>query len=401
MDGASKFVRGDAIAGIIITLINIVGGLVIGIVDAGMDIAQAASLFTRLTIGDGLVSQVPAFLISLAAGLLVTRSSSGDELARPVRHAAFFAPAGAGGHWRILGPAGVHQPAGRAAGGHRRRMHGLAVMLSRRQRAADEREPARPWPKPRSPEERVEDYLAVDPMEVEIGVGLIRLADPKRGGDLLERIQRVRQNVAAEMGLIMPKVRIRDNMRLEPNQYRIKIADIAVAEGKVYPGMLLAIDSGVTTGQDQRAGCPRAGLRHAGHVDRAIGARPGRAAGLHGRRADQRAGHASDRSGAQPCGRNSQPRRHQASDRRAEKNIARGGRRADSRPDEIGGSAADFADAVAREGAHSAVGADFGNAGRIRRAAPRTPCYWPSRCGIGWPARSAPATATKRAGCAS
>ena len=95
----------------------------------------------------------------------------------------------------------------------------------------------------------MEDYLAVDPMEVEIGVGLIRLADPKRGGDLLERIQRVRQNVAAEMGIILPKVRIRDNMRLEQNQYRIKIADMAVAEGLVHPGKFLAMDSGMTTGK--------------------------------------------------------------------------------------------------------------------------------------------------------
>ncbi|HYW79985.1 MAG TPA: flagellar biosynthesis protein FlhA, partial [Thermoguttaceae bacterium] len=98
-------------------------------------------------------------------------------------------------------------------------------------------------------EERIEDYLNVDPMECEIGVGLIRLADPKRGGDLLERIQRVRQNVASEIGLILPKVRIRDNMRLEQNQYSIKIADMEVANGTVHPGMFLAIDSGVTTGK--------------------------------------------------------------------------------------------------------------------------------------------------------
>ncbi|MGO8811752.1 MAG: FHIPEP family type III secretion protein, partial [Candidatus Sulfotelmatobacter sp.] len=99
------------------------------------------------------------------------------------------------------------------------------------------------------PEQRVEDYLAVDPMEVEIGVGLIRLADPRRGGDLLERIQRVRQNVAADLGIILPKVRIRDNMRLEQNQYRVKIADVPVADGLVYPGKFLAMDSGATAGK--------------------------------------------------------------------------------------------------------------------------------------------------------
>jgi flagellar biosynthesis protein FlhA len=98
-------------------------------------------------------------------------------------------------------------------------------------------------------EERIEDYLTIDPMEIEVGVGLIRLADPKRGGDLLERIQRVRQSVAGEIGIIMPKVRIRDNMRLEPNEYRIKIADMTVADDRVEPAMLLAIDSGLTRGQ--------------------------------------------------------------------------------------------------------------------------------------------------------
>ena len=123
----------------------------------------------------------------------------------------------------------------------------LALMLQHRQREADDaaRQPAPAQKK--APAERVEDYLAVDPMEVEIGVSLIRLADPERGGDLLERISRVRQHVATEMGLVMPKVRIRDNLRLEANQYRIKIADIPVAEGKVYPGLLLAVDNGAVT----------------------------------------------------------------------------------------------------------------------------------------------------------
>src|SRR6185437_6472525 len=98
-------------------------------------------------------------------------------------------------------------------------------------------------------EERVEDFLAVDPMEIELGVGLIRLADPNRGGDLLDRVQRVRQNIAGEIGILMPKVRIRDNMRLEPTQYRIKIADIPIAQDELQPTQLLAIDSGMTTGK--------------------------------------------------------------------------------------------------------------------------------------------------------
>jgi len=250
MDGASKFVRGDAIAAIIITLVNIVGGLVIGVVESGMSLAQAAEIFTKLTIGDGLVSQVPAFLISLAAGLLVTRSSSEINLPEQFMSQLFSRPqalAVTGGFLGLL--TFTHLPTlpllligGGAVG--------LSVMLSRKKHdaqvaavakaKADEKKPA---------EERIEEYLAVDPMEVEIGVGLIRLADPKRGGDLLERIQRVRQNVAADIGVLMPKVRIRDNMRLDQNQYRIKVADMPVADGTVYPTMLLAMDSGLTSGK--------------------------------------------------------------------------------------------------------------------------------------------------------
>ncbi len=250
MDGASKFVRGDAIAGIIITLINIIGGLVIGVVDAGMDIGQAAALFTKLTIGDGLVSQVPAFLISLAAGLLVTRSSGDTNLPAQVVNQLFSRPrtlAVTGGFLGILIFTSLPKtPLLTIAGG----CVALSVMLTRREAAATTQAAAKSKVETKkAPDERIEDYLAVDPMEVEIGVGLIRLADPKRGGDLLERVQRVRQNIASDMGLIMPKVRIRDNMRLEQTQYRIKIADMVVAEGVVHPNLLLAMESSATTGR--------------------------------------------------------------------------------------------------------------------------------------------------------
>ncbi len=250
MDGASKFVRGDAIAAILITLVNIVGGLAIGIFEYHMDITQAASLFTRLTIGDGLVSQVPAFLISLAAGLLVTRSSSETDLPGQFITQLFSRPqalAVTAGFLGLLVFTNLPTLPLLGLGGG---CTMLALMLRSRQQEAEQaqrQQAASEAAKPR--EQRVEDFLAVDPMEVEIGVGLIRLADPKRGGDLLERIARIRQHMAGELGLIMPKVRIRDNLRLEQNQYRIKIADIPVAEGKVYPGMLLAIDSGSATGK--------------------------------------------------------------------------------------------------------------------------------------------------------
>ncbi|MGO8688204.1 MAG: flagellar biosynthesis protein FlhA [Thermoguttaceae bacterium] len=250
MDGASKFVRGDAIAGIIITLINIIGGLFIGVIQAGMSPADAAATFTTLTIGDGLVTQVPAFLISLAAGLLVTRSSNESDLPAEFLKQLFSRPqalAVAAGFLGVLTFTSLPRLPLLALGGG---CLALATATSRRStQAKASAEAKQQADATKAPEQRVEDYLAVDPMEVEIGVGLIRLADPRRGGDLLERIQRVRQNVAADLGIILPKVRIRDNMRLEQNQYRIKIADVPVADGLVYPGKFLAMDSGATAGK--------------------------------------------------------------------------------------------------------------------------------------------------------
>jgi len=250
MDGASKFVRGDAIAGIIITLINVIGGLFIGVVDAGMSFGGAAELFTKLTIGDGLVSQVPAFLISLAAALLVTRSSKETNLPSEFLRQLFSRPqamAVTGVFLGVLVFTSLPKFPLLLIGGS---CVAMAVMLSRRSQEADAATQAKKKSEAAKPrEERIEDYLTVDPMEIEIGVALIRLADPKRGGDLMERIQRVRQNVASDIGIILPKVRLRDNIRLDQNQYRIKIADVPVGDGMVYPDALLAIDSGMTTGR--------------------------------------------------------------------------------------------------------------------------------------------------------
>jgi flagellar biosynthesis protein FlhA len=250
MDGASKFVRGDAVAGIIITLINIVGGLIIGMVEFHMTLAESAKVFTHLTIGDGLVSQVPAFLISLAAGLLVTRSTQKSNMPREFMQQIFSRPqalAITGGFLAILVFTSLPRMPLLALGGS---CLGLARLMTRResQEAASEAQRAEREKKAKQTEERVEDYLTVDPMEIELGVGLIRLADPNRGGDLLERVQKVRHSIAGEIGILMPKVRIRDNMRLEANQYRIKIADIPVAQDELQPALLLAINSGLTTG---------------------------------------------------------------------------------------------------------------------------------------------------------
>jgi flagellar biosynthesis protein FlhA len=248
MDGASKFVRGDAIAGIVITLINIIAGFVIGMME-GMSLAESARVFAKLSIGDGLVSQVPAFLISLAAGLLVTRSSSETNLPAEVFSQLFSRPqalAVAGGFMGLLVFTNLPTTPLVLIGGS---CFGLSLMLTRREREAKvAAETAAKTQAAKPPEERIEDFLATDPMEIELGAYLIRLANPKQGGDLLDRIAKVRQNVAVDVGIIMPKVRVRDNVRLDREHYRIKIADVSVAEGAVYPHLMLAIDSGATTG---------------------------------------------------------------------------------------------------------------------------------------------------------
>ncbi|MCE9553674.1 MAG: flagellar biosynthesis protein FlhA [Planctomycetes bacterium] len=250
MDGASKFVRGDAVAGIIITLVNIVGGLAIGIIQGGMSLSDAGSVYTKLTIGDGLVTQIPALLISLAAGLLVTRSSSATDLPRELTGQLFSRP-------QVLIVAGCFVAALvftelpriplLVLGGS---CIGLSWLLTRQNKeaavAAAEAAKAESQQRPTTPQ-RIEKFLEVDPLEVEVGLGLVRLADPKRHGDLLERVQRVRQSVAAELGILMPKVRIRDNLRLDQHQYRIRMSDVAIAQGTVLPSQLLAIDAGHVT----------------------------------------------------------------------------------------------------------------------------------------------------------
>jgi flagellar biosynthesis protein FlhA len=197
------------------------------------------------------VSQVPAFLISLAAGLLVTRSTQSVNLPKEFLRQVFSrsqALAVTGGFLGILMLTSLPRIPLLALGGA---CIGIATMMNRRdtKSAIDQqlKDVAEKEAKPK--EERVEDFLTVDPMEMELGVGLIRLADPNRGGDLLDRVQRVRQNMAGDIGILLPKVRIRDNMRLDAQQYRIKIADMPVAQGEVEPTRMLAIDSGVTTGR--------------------------------------------------------------------------------------------------------------------------------------------------------
>ncbi|MDG2221351.1 MAG: flagellar biosynthesis protein FlhA [Rubripirellula sp.] len=252
MDGASKFVRGDAIAGIVITLVNVAGGLYIGVMQSGMTISEAAELFTKLTIGDGLVSQVPAFLISLAAGLLVTRSAKRTNL--PVQFLqqllgnpkALFV---AGGFLTLLIITNLPAvPMATLGAG----CIGLAVVMNRQtvRRQADEQQRAEAElaEETAPPAKRVEDFLTVDPMEVSIGLGLLGLAAPDRGGDLMQRITGVRNAIAADMGIILPKVRVRDDRSLGELDYEIRIEGNPIARATVLPNRLLAIDTGNTTG---------------------------------------------------------------------------------------------------------------------------------------------------------
>ena len=245
MDGASKFVRGDAIAGIVITLTNIIGGLIIGVFQAGMGLAEAAQLFTKLTIGDGLVSQLPALLIALAAGLLVTRSSEPTSLPSQFLKQLFSRPQALLIAAAFLGILIFTQlptlPLLSLSVG----CAGLAIILLRRgsetEAESTKSDKAVVSETQSSMETPLEDYLHVDPLELEIGIGLIRLADPKRGGNLLPHIMQLRRDLAMEQGMVLPQVRIRDNMQLSANQYRIRLATNPIASGLVEPDRLLAL----------------------------------------------------------------------------------------------------------------------------------------------------------------
>lgn len=249
MDGASKFVRGDAIASIVITLINIAGGLYIGMIQHGMTFNDAIMVFTTLTIGDGLVTQVPAFLISLAAGLIVTRTSAdsnlpGDVVGQLFRHpVAMFMAACFLVSLAFTGlPTVPLMTLGIGCG-----VIGLMLQQNKKedvhQQQIEEQQQAEQKPEPKP-----EDNLHVDAMELELGVGLLRLADPASGGDLLDRVTRVRHKIAQELGIILPKVRIRDNIRLQQRQYQVKIRGVVVAKADVLTDRLLAIDTGAVSG---------------------------------------------------------------------------------------------------------------------------------------------------------
>ena len=251
MDGASKFVRGDAIAGILITVINIVGGFAIAKFQLGWDATDAMKTFMLLAIGDGLVSQLPAFLVAIASGLIVARAGGGKTIGEEIPHQLASQPIALyliGGFLILLSftplPTIPLMTAGLALGG-------LAYAMQwQKQKKSAFAESAARHEASRKPVEapKVEELLAVDTLELEVGYAVVGLVDAARGGDLLDRIAGIRRHLASELGLVMPSVRIRDNMQLDPNEYRVKIRGAVVAAGMIYPELMMAMDSGLAHG---------------------------------------------------------------------------------------------------------------------------------------------------------
>jgi flagellar biosynthesis protein FlhA len=251
MDGASKFVRGDAILGLLITGINIIGGLFVGMVQRGMSLDQALQQYTMLTVGDGLVSQIPALIISTAAGIMVTSTGSGQRVGsaiagqlarqgRPMWIAAGFmgAMAFVPGMPKLPFLALAGGTALAARGAARREEEEALLPAGREVGAGAQDQEAIP---DRTP---VQDLLQIDPVEVEIGYALIALVDEGQGGDLLERIKLLRKKAALDMGILIPPIRIKDDVTLEPSTYIVKVRGTEVVRGEVRPRLLMALDTG-------------------------------------------------------------------------------------------------------------------------------------------------------------
>ncbi|HVP38756.1 MAG TPA: flagellar biosynthesis protein FlhA [Candidatus Saccharimonadales bacterium] len=249
MDGASKFVRGDAIAAVIIILVNIVGGLVVGVVQMGMSAGDALRQFTLLTVGDGLVAQIPALIISTASGIIITRVSGSSNLGAQILKEMLVKPRAlllTGGllfslavvpglpKLPFLAISAVAVGLGLSVRRTQQRQH-RAGEREKREKAA-----ARP--------EEVEKLLPLDALQLEIGYALIPLVDEKRGGDLLSRVTLVRRQSALELGLVVPPIRIRDNLRLRPAEYSLQLRGTELARGEVRVGQYLALDPGTAEG---------------------------------------------------------------------------------------------------------------------------------------------------------
>ena len=250
MDGASKFVRGDAIAGILITLINVLGGFAIGIVQKGLPMVEALQKYTILSIGDGLVAQIPALVVSVAAGILVTRASEDANLGAHISKQLTLYP-------RALAIAAVMLALfGIAPGMPTLPFLILAALagftawsLAKSRKIASEALPESSAPKAltqaeadKKPADEFKKLIEVDVFSIDLGAGLLHLAEKKNGGDLLDRVTGVRKTFAREMGVIVPQIAIRDNLDLESNEYRFLLRGKELARGKIIPGRWLAMN---------------------------------------------------------------------------------------------------------------------------------------------------------------
>lgn len=248
MDGAVKYVKGDAIAGLLLTLVNIVGGIAMGVVRGGMDIGAALDKYTILTIGDGLVSQIPSLLISLSTGILVTKGSKDADFGSTLLSQLFGIPKVlymVGATLAIMGFVTelntilfvgfglIFVIVGRVIAS-KIETAGIENEVSREEAAAEEI---------RAPE-NVTSLLQVDPIELEFGYGIIPLADVNQGGDLLDRVVMIRRQIALELGTVVPIIRLRDNIQLNPNQYIIKMKGIQVSEGEILFDHYMAMNPG-------------------------------------------------------------------------------------------------------------------------------------------------------------
>ncbi len=278
MDGSSKFVKGDAVAGIVITLINIIGGFLIGVFQFDMDVAGSAQTYTILTIGDGLVAQIPALIVSTATGIMITRASndSGGNFAEGsinqlMGNAKTLIIVGfimvmfalvPGLPTLSMGFVGlVFLSIGYALFKYERGELQLFDAATAQKKKTGKPAEGTTAAKPKKSQEEIakeeetalDDILKVEMLELTLGYQLIRLADANQGGDLLERIRSMRRKIATDLGFLMPQVRIRDNLHLKPDQYQILLKGVAIGEGEIQHDRFLAMDSGMATGDIQGA----------------------------------------------------------------------------------------------------------------------------------------------------
>ena len=253
MDGASKFVRGDAVAGIIIMLINVIGGLIVGVLQHNLDVGVAAKNYTLLTIGDGLVAQIPALIISIAAGMVVTRVGDDEDISQQFIRQMFSNP-------RVIAiTAGILGLLGLIPGMPNMVFLTLATFLATAAWQMNQRiqqrqaQAAAPKPQPvmeqQSQEASWADVAPLDVLGLEVGYRLIPLVDKSQDGELLRRIRGIRKKFAQEVGFLVPPVHIRDNLELKPNNYRIMLKGVEIGGGDAFPGMFLAINPGRVAGE--------------------------------------------------------------------------------------------------------------------------------------------------------